>query len=94
MCRCSYDLLALFLAELQMNCRYCCNGWDIGMETDNNVKRAEVESLVRKLMEGDKGKQMKCKVEEWKKKAMEAIRSGGSSFVNFERLANEVILQK
>ncbi|KAK9085692.1 hypothetical protein Sjap_026103 [Stephania japonica] len=83
-----------FFAEQQTNCRYCCNGWDIGMEIDNNVKRDEVESLVRELMEGDEGKQMKRNAEEWKKKAMEATRSGGSSFVNFDRLVNDVLLQK
>ncbi|KAK9088791.1 hypothetical protein Scep_027873 [Stephania cephalantha] len=83
-----------FFAEQQTNCWYCCNGWDIGMEIDNNVKRDKVESLVRELMEGDKGKEMKRNAEEWKKKATEATRYGGSSFVNFERLVNEVILQK
>ncbi|KAK9093033.1 hypothetical protein Syun_027944 [Stephania yunnanensis] len=73
---------------------YCCNGWDIGMEIDNNVKMDKVESLVRELIEGDQEKEMKRNAEEWKKNATKATRYGGSSFLNFERLVNEVILQK
>ncbi|XP_074336499.1 7-deoxyloganetin glucosyltransferase-like [Apium graveolens] len=38
--------LLAFFAE-QTNCRYCCVEWGIGMEIDNNVKREEVELLVR-----------------------------------------------
>ncbi|CAK9309185.1 unnamed protein product [Citrullus colocynthis] len=44
-----------FFAERQTNCRYCCTEWEIGMEIDSNVKRNEVEKLVRELMDGEKG---------------------------------------
>ncbi|KAK9085739.1 hypothetical protein Sjap_026150 [Stephania japonica] len=83
-----------FFAEQQTNCWYCCNSWDIGMEIDNNVNRDEVENLVRELMVGDKGKQMKRNAQVWKKAAVKATKSGGSSFVNFERLVKEVLLKK
>ena len=41
------------------------------MEINQNVKRDEVEVLVRGMMEGDKGKGIECMALEWKKKAEE-----------------------
>ncbi|CAI9765375.1 unnamed protein product [Fraxinus pennsylvanica] len=75
-----------FFAEQQTNCRYSCVEWDMGMEIDNNVKRDEVEKLVKELMDGEKGKKMKEKAMEWKRKAEEATVPGGSSYMNFENL--------
>ncbi|KAF2294124.1 hypothetical protein GH714_007684 [Hevea brasiliensis] len=48
-----------FFAEQQTNCWFACNEWGVGMEIDNDVKRDEVEKLVRELMDGKKGKEMK-----------------------------------
>ncbi|XP_041015678.1 7-deoxyloganetin glucosyltransferase-like [Juglans microcarpa x Juglans regia] len=81
-----------FFADQMMNCRYCCTEWGIGMEIDNNVKRNEVEKLVRELMEGVKGKEMKKKVMEWKTKAEEAVKPGGSSHQNLDKLIADVLL--
>ncbi|XP_022869864.1 UDP-glycosyltransferase 85A8-like [Olea europaea var. sylvestris] len=75
-----------FFAEQQTNCRYSCVEWGMGMEIDNNVKRDEVEELVKELMDGEKGKKMKEKVLEWRKKAEEATAPVGLSFMNFEEL--------
>ncbi|CAL5385944.1 unnamed protein product [Camellia sinensis] len=56
------------------------------MEIDNDVKKDEVESLVRELMVGGKGKEMKKKVMEWKRLAQEATESSsGSSFLNLDK---------
>ena len=62
------------------------------MEIDNNVKRDEVDSLVREMMVGEKGKEMKKKVLDWKIKAEEATVAGGSSQVNLEKMISEVLL--
>ena len=82
-----------FFAEQQTNCRYCCTEWGVGMEIDSDVKRDEVEKLVRELMEGEKGKQMKQKAVEWKNTA-EAATTGphGSSFLNLEKIFEHVHL--
>lgn len=82
-----------FFAEQQTNCRYCCSQWGIGMELDSDVKRGEVEEVVRELMEGEKGKKMKKKAIEWKKKAEEVTSSTGSSYLNLEKLLREVLVQ-
>ncbi|XP_026391207.1 7-deoxyloganetin glucosyltransferase-like isoform X2 [Papaver somniferum] len=80
-----------FFAEQQTNCRYSCGHWGIGMEIDNNVKRYEVEKLVRELMDGDKGKEMKIKVMEWKKKAEESTSVGRSSDLNLDNLVTALL---
>ncbi|PQP98816.1 7-deoxyloganetin glucosyltransferase-like isoform X1 [Prunus yedoensis var. nudiflora] len=80
--------------DQQMDCRYTCNEWGIGMEISNDVKRDEVEKLVKELMEGEKGKKMKNKVMEWKKLAEEATGPHGSSSTNLDNLVNQVLLRK
>lgn len=81
------------LADQPTNCRYCCVEWGVGMEIDSDVKRDEVEKLVRELVEGGKkGREMKKKAIHWKKMAEEAISPGGSSNINFDKLVKEVLL--
>ncbi|KAI3886350.1 hypothetical protein MKX03_013963 [Papaver bracteatum] len=79
-----------FFAEQQTNCKYTCVDWGIGLEINNNVKRNEVEELVRKLMEGEEGKEMKNRVMEWKKKGAEAVAPGGSSHANLNKMIDEI----
>ena len=50
--------------------------------------------IVRKLLEGDKGKKMKQKAMEWKKLAEEATSQLGSSSINLKKLGSEVCLSK
>ena len=83
-----------FFAEQQTNCRYSCVEWEIGMEINTDVMRNEVESQVRELMDGVKGKMMKNKALEWKKKAEDAVVFGGSSYLNIDKLIGDVLLKK
>ncbi|KAL5992502.1 hypothetical protein ACLOJK_013421 [Asimina triloba] len=78
-----------FFAEQQTNCRYACTEWGIGMEIDNDVKRDEVQSLVRELMDGEKGKMIKRRAMELKEFAETAAKPGGSSYTNLEKVINE-----
>ena len=81
-----------FFADQQMNCRYSCVKWGIGMEIDSDVKRDDVEVQVKELMDGEKGKKMREKAKDWKSKAEEATLPGGSSYLNLDKLIHEVIL--
>ncbi|KAM0936945.1 putative 7-deoxyloganetin glucosyltransferase [Dioscorea sansibarensis] len=81
-----------YFADQQTNCRYVCNEWGIGIELDSEVKRGQVEELIVELMDGKKGKEMKKKVVEWKEKAVRATQEGGSSFMNFKRVVNDLLL--
>ncbi|XP_077229083.1 7-deoxyloganetin glucosyltransferase-like [Tasmannia lanceolata] len=80
-----------FFAEQQTNCRLACTEWAIGMEINNNVKREEVESLVREMMEGEKGMEMRSKAMEWKESAIKATKQGGSSYMNLDKLVKEML---
>ncbi|KAJ8759695.1 hypothetical protein K2173_009796 [Erythroxylum novogranatense] len=81
-----------FLGDQPTNCRYACAEWGIGMEIDNDVKRDDLAKLVRELMEGEKGKEMKNKAMEWKRLAEEATGPKGSSSLNLEKLITDVLL--
>ncbi|KAK8624778.1 hypothetical protein V6N13_089664 [Hibiscus sabdariffa] len=82
-----------FFGDHPTNCRFTCNEWGIGMEIDNDVKRDEVEKLVRELVEGEKGMEMKKNCMELRKKAEEAACLNGPSSLDLESLINEVLLK-
>ncbi|CAN0897342.1 7-deoxyloganetin glucosyltransferase [Linum grandiflorum] len=81
-----------FFAEQQTNCWFACGEWGIGMEINSDVKRDEVEALVRELVDGRKGEEMRRKAAEWKRLAAEAVTGDGSSFVNLDLLIERVLL--
>ncbi|XP_048437192.1 UDP-glycosyltransferase 85A7-like [Pyrus x bretschneideri] len=78
--------------DQQTNCYFTCNERGSGMEINSNVKRDEMEKLVRELMDGEKGKKVKIKAKEWKKLAEEATGLHGSSSKNLDNLVNQVPL--
>ncbi|KAF4378240.1 hypothetical protein F8388_010679 [Cannabis sativa] len=78
--------------EQQTNCKFLCDVWGSGMEINANVQRDDVEKLVRELMDGEKGHEMRNKAMEWKKKAHEATELGGSSLVNLDNIIKEVLV--
>lgn len=80
-----------FFAEQQMNCRYACTTWGIGMEVNHDVKRGEIVELVKEMVEGDKAKKMKQNIMEWREKGLEATDIGGSSCNDFNKLIDEVL---
>ncbi|WMV42596.1 hypothetical protein MTR67_035981 [Solanum verrucosum] len=60
-----------FFADQQTNCWFSCNRWGVGIEIDSDVKREVIEEVVRELMIGKKGKEMKenIEVEEFSRKS-------------------------
>ncbi|KAK9073635.1 hypothetical protein SSX86_007959 [Deinandra increscens subsp. villosa] len=80
-----------FFSDQQTNCGFACTEWGIGMEINHDVKRNEVEVLVREMMQGEKGKEMRRKAGDWKTKAKEATEIGGSSYINFQRFIKEAL---
>ncbi|CDP13142.1 unnamed protein product [Coffea canephora] len=80
-----------FFGDQQTNCHYSCKKWGIGMEINHDVKRNEVAELVRKMIIGEEGGEMRFKAKEWKKKAEEATEVGGSSYINFDKFIIEAL---
>ncbi|EMS50281.1 UDP-glycosyltransferase 85A2 [Triticum urartu] len=83
-----------FFADQQTNCRYQCNEWGVGMEINSNVRRDAVARLITEIMEGEKGKSMRKRAQEWKESAVNAAMPGGSSHRNFDELVRDVLLPK
>lgn len=84
-----------FFAEQQTNCRFSCNEWGVGMEIEGDANREKIESLVRELMHGEKGRELRKKAEEWKRLAEEAATSKpiGSSYANLDKMINQVLIR-
>ncbi|KAF8780660.1 hypothetical protein HU200_001263 [Digitaria exilis] len=83
-----------FFAEQQTNCRYKRTEWGVGMEIGGEVRRDEVAPIIREAMEGDKGREMWRRAQEWKEKAVKVTRPGGPAETNLDRLIDEVLLSK
>nr|GLL19066.1 7-deoxyloganetin glucosyltransferase-like isoform X2 [Ipomoea trifida] len=79
-------------AEQRLNRLCCCSQWGFGLEIELDVNRENVESVVRELMEGKKGREVKQKAMFWKERGDAAICVGGSSFSNLDKLIGEVLL--
>ncbi|XP_004303933.1 PREDICTED: 7-deoxyloganetin glucosyltransferase-like [Fragaria vesca subsp. vesca] len=81
-----------FFSDQQTNTWSACNKWGIGVEImSNDVKRDEIEKLVKEVMEGEKGKKLRNKAMEWKKLAEEATGPHGSSATNLDNLVNQLL---
>ncbi|XP_017621018.1 UDP-glycosyltransferase 85A8-like [Gossypium arboreum] len=78
-----------FFGDQQSNCRYVCTTWDNGMEINLDIKRENVEVVVKEMMEGVNGQWIRQKALEWKKKAETGISLGGSTVTNVDRMINE-----
>ncbi|XP_066363447.1 (R)-mandelonitrile beta-glucosyltransferase-like [Miscanthus floridulus] len=83
-----------FFAEQQTNCRYKRTEWGVGMEIGGVVRRDEVSAILKEAMDGEKGREMRRRAEEWKEKAVKATLPGGPAQTNLERVIDEVLLSK
>ncbi|KAM3196189.1 hypothetical protein ACQJBY_072061 [Aegilops geniculata] len=81
-----------FFTEQQTNCRYKCREWGIGMEIGEEVTRIEVEAMIREAMEGEKGREMRRRVQELRESGVASALHDGRSMRNVDRLINEVLL--
>lgn len=72
-------------------CKYACKDWGVGLGIGSTVKRDEVERLVRLLMEGEKGRQMRKRAVEWKRVAFEATGRQGPSSDNLDKLISDTM---
>ncbi|KAK4254308.1 hypothetical protein QN277_009710 [Acacia crassicarpa] len=84
-----------FFNDQMLHRRFVSREWGCGLAMESeDVKRDEVERLVRELMEGEEGVKVRGQARKWKKMAQEATRAGGSSILNLDKLVNEVLLSE
>lgn len=82
-----------FFSEQPTNCWYCCTELGVGMEIDSNGDRNVIGNLVREMMGGEKGKELKEKAMKLKKLAEAVVASpAGPSYLNFEEIVNNVLI--
>ncbi|BAS88543.1 Os04g0313900 [Oryza sativa Japonica Group] len=82
----------LFFAEQQTNCRYKQTEWGVAMEIGGEAWRGEVAAMTLEAMEGEKGREMRQRAEEWKQKAVQVTLLGGPWDTNLDRVIHEVLL--
>ncbi|XP_028778790.1 7-deoxyloganetin glucosyltransferase [Neltuma alba] len=83
-----------FYGDQQTNCHYTCTEWGIGLEIDCNVKREVVDRLINELIDGEKGKEVRQKILEWQNTAKAATNAGGSSYINLDKLIQQLLVEK
>uniref|UniRef100_A0A0D9YSF6 Glycosyltransferase n=1 Tax=Oryza glumipatula TaxID=40148 RepID=A0A0D9YSF6_9ORYZ len=81
-------------ADQQTNCRYARTEWRIGVEVDEDIRRESVARMVREVMGGERGEEMRQCAVKWKEKAAMAVAPGGTSWVNLQRLISEVFCSR
>lgn len=77
------------------NAKYVEDVWGVGVrarpDEEEIVKRKVLESLIREVMEGEKGKTIKKKAAEWKNLAKEAVDEGGTSEKNINEFVAKLL---
>ncbi|GAY63364.1 hypothetical protein CUMW_224920 [Citrus unshiu] len=54
-------------------------GVRVGVDGDGIVRRDDIESCIREVMEGKSGREMKMNAKKWRDLAIEAVSEGGTS---------------
>ena len=68
--------------------RYLSVVWNVGLEWEQNLKRGEVESTIRRLMVNEEGKEKRQKAIEFRKNIEFYVRQWGSSYNSLIDLVN------
>lgn len=82
-----------FFAEQQTNAKFVCEEWGIGMQVNKTVKREELAMLVRNLIKGEEGGEMRRKIGKLMETAKRAVQRGGSSNNNLDKLLSQIFLK-
>ncbi|GLJ23723.1 hypothetical protein SUGI_0449680 [Cryptomeria japonica] len=75
-----------FYAEQQINRTYVSQVWKIGISMNDYVTRGVMEEMVRKLMKGKEGEEMRRRSAELRDSSIKAVKKGGSSYNNLEKI--------
>lgn len=82
------------IAEQKVNARVLVDDWKLALEfqrrDDGKVDRVEVERVVKALMQGEQGNEIRKRGAELNNLARKAVKRGGSSFENMEALVKKL----
>ncbi|KAK4487855.1 hypothetical protein RD792_003591 [Penstemon davidsonii] len=82
-----------YFVDQQVNSRYVGEVWKIGLDMKDTCDREIIEKMIRDVMELKKDEFLK-RAEEMAKLAKESVSEGGSSFVDLDRLVQDIKLMK
>uniref|UniRef100_A0A0C9RR65 Glycosyltransferase n=1 Tax=Wollemia nobilis TaxID=56998 RepID=A0A0C9RR65_9CONI len=85
-------------AEQFHNCRFSKEVWKVGMDFESRldnasvlVKREEIEKVVRALMTGPEGKELRANAAKLKEAATKAVMPEGSSYRNLDKFTEDMV---
>eukprot|EP00258_Populus_trichocarpa_P011598 XP_002320558.1 UDP-glycosyltransferase 74G1 [Populus trichocarpa] len=80
------------------NAKYITDVWNMGVKAavdEKEIARREtIESCIKEILEGEKGKEIKRNASKWKELAKEAVEEGGSSDKNIDEFVANLVLSR
>jgi pathogen-inducible salicylic acid glucosyltransferase len=84
-----------YWSDQSTNAKYIMNVWKMGLKAlvdeKGIVRREATEHCIGKLMEGERGKEIKKNAFKWRKLAKEAVDEGGSYDKNIEEFVAKLV---
>lgn len=77
-----------FFGDQFWNAKYISKVWVIGMELESEIERENVERIVKELMVGEKGQEMKKRALELKERVELCYKEGGTSYKYINQLVD------
>ncbi|KAK0605099.1 hypothetical protein LWI29_022753 [Acer saccharum] len=81
------ELIKPFFGDQNLNVRYVCDVWNIGLELESGKK----EKAIRKLMVDREGEEMRKRAKHLKQKVDMSLKEGGSSYNSLNDLADKIL---
>ncbi|XP_021715427.1 UDP-glycosyltransferase 76E4-like [Chenopodium quinoa] len=75
-----------FFGDQFWNAKYITKVWKIGIEIENEIERVNVERIIKELMVGEKGKEMRKRAMDLKDKVELCYKDGGTSYKYVDQL--------
>lgn len=79
-----------FFADQQINSRFVSEVWGIGLDMKDMTGREVVEIMVRRVMEGEQGKELKQSALVMAELAKRSVQEDGSSYLQFQSLLDYI----
>lgn len=73
------------------NGRYVAETWKIGILLEGVLERGEIEKVIRMLMEGDEGVEIRERAKHLKEKVRMSLESSGSSQQAVDKLVDHIL---
>jgi len=85
-----------YWSEQFLNCRFSRDIWNVGLDLEGKagenglVKSVEIEKVVRRLMQGHEGRELRKNAAKLKEAAIKAVMPGGSSHTNIDTFIEHI----